>query len=160
MINRDLIIMEASKKAQEILDKNAFTTSDKLSMIPINPIHTVANMYNGYVTGKDAGHPIAGVLLGREGAIGAMSKHDKNVELSDVYTNKNVKSRALRGAIGGALGGALVGARAGGPAGALIGAAGGAVAGATIDAGIMPSVRYGLGKLIGASTPVKPSEVR
>ena len=160
MINRQLIIMEASKKAQEIIDKNAFTTSDKLSMVPINPIHTFANMYNGFVTGKDAGHPIAGLLLGREGAVGAMSKHDKNVELSDVYTQKNIKSRALRGGIAGAFSGALTGAAAAGPVGALIGATGGAVTGSAIDAGAMPAVRYGLGKLFGSSTSKKPSNTR
>lgn len=147
MINRTQIIEEASKKAQEIVNKHSFNATDILSKVPFFPVQAPATIVNGYQAGEHAGHPVVGAMLGRNAAIGAMSKHDKNVSIGDVYTKKNVASKATQGAIGGA----VLGGMLGGPAGAAIGAtANGIAAGA-----IAPAAGYGLGKVFGSTKSPK-----
>ena len=138
MINRTQIIEEASKKAQEIVNKysKGFTISDNLH------------------AGKEAGHPMVGRLLGRSAAIGAMSKHDKNVSIGDVYTADNVKKDMKIGAAQGSIVGALYGGAVGGPTGAAIGATAGALAGTGIGAA-SPAAGYGLGKVFGSTKSPK-----
>jgi len=157
MINRQLIIQEASKKAQDIINKHSFSATDAISMLPASPAGTIGNMVNGYLAGRKNGHPIAGALLGREGAVGAMSKHDKDVSIGDVYTKKNMFSRGLNGAIVGGLTGAAAGMRHG-PHGILAGALTGAAAGGVLGSTVAPGMGYGLGKVFGSKKPKKEVE--
>ena len=154
MINRQLIIQEASKKAQDIINKHAFSATDAIGMVPMGPVHTLGNMANGFLAGRKNGHAIAGALLGREGSVGAMSKHDKNVSIGDVYTKKNMAARGLKGAILGGAMGAMSGVR-GGPHAMLAGALTGAAAGGLIGSTVTPGVGYGLGKVFGSKKPEK-----
>ena len=151
MINRQLIIMEASKKARELINKHSNSVTGVVGdIVPFTPINIPAAMINGYQIGRETGHPIAGTLLGREAAIGAMSKHDKNISIGDVYTGANMRNKL----IGGAIPGIIAGTALAGPLGAMVGAASGAAIGAAA-----PAIRYGVGKVFGSSKPNKPEKI-
>jgi len=59
MINRNLIIQEASLKAQQIINNNSFSGSDLAG-------GAAGNLLNGHSAGKAAGHEVVGSLLGKE----------------------------------------------------------------------------------------------
>jgi hypothetical protein len=101
-------------------------------------------MHAGYKAGEEMGHPIAGTLLGQEGAAGARSKWDNSVDIGDVYTGKNLLKRGIQGGVLGAAVGALD---------PEIGIPELAAASAAGTAAISPGVNYGLGKLFGSQTP-------
>lgn len=61
----------------------------------------------GYQVGSKIGHPIAGALLGKDGAVGAASKNVKGLSIKDVYTPKNILNKGLLAA--GVIGGAYAG---------------------------------------------------
>lgn len=62
-----------------------------------------AQSVGGYQVGSKIGHPVAGIFLGRDGAVGAASKNVKGLSIKDVYTPKNILNKSLiaAGAIGG-----------------------------------------------------------
>ena len=63
----------------------------------------ISQAIGGYQVGSKIGHPIAGAVLGRDGAVGAASKNVKGLSVKDVYTPKNILNKSLlaAGAIGG-----------------------------------------------------------
>ena len=114
----------------------------------------ISNMVAGYQVGKDVGHPVVGVLGGREAPIGAASNNVSGLSIKDVYTPKNILNKALIGA--GTIGGlyaadellapedhTFMGDSALGDSQRL--SAG--LIGATVAT--MPAVRYGFGKVFG-----------
>jgi len=103
-------------------------------------ISGVGQMHGGFRAGEKLGHEYAGLLSGREGALGATSMDpNSKITVGDAYSKSNILTRSL----GGASTGALTGAMVGGLPGAAIGAGIGAV---TVPA-ITPGLRYGVGKL-------------
>ena len=76
-----------------------------LNTVPITNIVTspISRGVAGYQVGKDVGHPVVGVLGGRDAAIGAASNNISGLSVKDVYTPKNILNKALIGA--GAIGG-------------------------------------------------------
>lgn len=84
---------------------NAERISAPLAAIPIigGLAANGAQSVGGYQVGSKIGHPVAGVFLGRDGAVGAASKNVKGLSIKDVYTPKNILNKSLiaAGAIGG-----------------------------------------------------------
>jgi len=153
---REKIIFEASEKAREVINKGALSNSDLASIAttPIIPISRFFEKNTGVEVGREVGEPQAGVEYGREGAIGALARKDPNVTMRDVYTVKNVASRALHGAVPGALVGGAIGAIAGGSEGAAAGAAIGAGTAGAVNAAVRPAYNYIKGKLYGSPTVI------
>ncbi len=140
------LIEEANANAAALTSK--WRGGDKLALVPdpTGIIPTIGNMYAGYKAGGELGHPVAGTLIGQEGALGAKSKHDGSVEVGDAYAKENVLKRALQGGVAGLAAGAL--------SGNPVLAAGTGLGTAALYAGATPGVRYGLGKLFGGKPTV------
>lgn len=109
---------------------------------------------SGFQAGHEIGHPIAGALVGREGALGAASRHDKSIGIGDVYTKKNMLNHAI------AAGAGLVGMAGAGELihhnpEALFNTPEGAIAAGTVAAAplVTPGAKYLTGKIAGTNTP-------
>ena len=87
--------------------------------------------------GKTGAGAAVGALIGKNGAMGALSTEDDDIRLRDIYRPKNIAINATYGT----LGGAAVGGLTGGPVGAL----GGAAIGGTLGM-VGPAIQYGIGK--------------
>lgn len=157
-----LQILEEAMNPQQL---KAFNRANNMERIggaaniipgPVSMIGIPAHMYAGYQAGNGLGHPVAGTLLGRDGAAGAVSKYDKNLRLKDVYTKNNMINKAVGGAAAGALTGAVLASDGDLSTGeALGGAVLGAPAGAAISATVAPAIGYGLGKVFGRKSTRK-----
>ena len=103
-----LTVLEEAGRRAEIFNNTGNTmerVSWGLNSVPFDagPIAAIpTKMVSGYQTGKALGHPVVGTLIGRDAALGATSNYDKNVNIKDVYTKKNLFNKALgaAGAIG------------------------------------------------------------
>ena len=87
--------------------------------------------------GKTGAGAAVGALIGKNGAMGALSTEDDDIRLRDIYRPKNIAINAAHGT----LGGAAIGGLTGGPVGAL----GGAAIGGTLGM-VGPAIQYGIGK--------------
>jgi len=67
-----------------------------------DPTKVVASGVRGYELGKKVGHPVAGTLLGPEGAIGAASNTYDDVNLGSVYNSNELPRKILGYGLGGA----------------------------------------------------------
>ena len=90
--------------------------------------------------GKTGAGAAAGALIGKNGAMGALSAEDDDIHLRDIYRPKNIAINAAQGT----LGGAAIGGLTGGPIAAL----GGAAIGGTLGM-VSPAIQYGIGKVGG-----------
>lgn len=90
--------------------------------------------------GKTGAGAAVGALIGKNGAMGALSTEDDDIRLRDIYRPKNIAINAAQGT----LGGATIGGLTGGPVGAL----GGAAIGGTLGM-VSPAIQYGIGKVGG-----------
>lgn len=105
------IILENNLNANQVRQifnnhgNNAERIAAPLAAVPIigGLAATGAQSVGGYQVGSKIGHPVAGVFLGRDGAVGAASKNVKGLSVKDVYTPKNILNKSLlaAGAIGG-----------------------------------------------------------
>jgi len=141
---RSLIIEEANKKVQKVMDKYSKYDEDPII------VNQQKERINGYNAGRELGHPMTGEMAGREAAAGALSRHDKTVSIGDVYTTKNLGSRLKNVGAPAAVIGTGVGALFGGPVGAAIGAGSGLALGAAV-----PGASYLVGKTMGSKQPKK-----
>ena len=129
-----------ANQTKEVFNNTGNKTELVSNFLPM-PVGSVIDSVAGYRVGDKVGHPVAGIIVGRDGAMGAASNNINGISVGDVYTPKNMAIKAAPGAISGA----VVGGMLGGPAGAL----GGAVAGGIARPIIEPGLNYGLGTLFG-----------
>lgn len=154
-INKTNLIEESltaqdTRKIFQNNGNNMELASAPLSAIPMGSIAAVPmKMVAGYDVGSKVGHPIAGMLLGRDGAMGAASKHTKGMSIRDVYTPRNLINKSAAGLAGAA---SIIGTNHligdGNEAMDIIGAG----IGASMPA-FAPAVSYGMGKLLGSKRP-------
>lgn len=90
--------------------------------------------------GKTGAGAAAGALMGKNGAMGALSSEDEDIRLRDIYTPKNIAINATHGT--------LLGAGVGGITGGPVGAAAGAALGGTLGM-VSPALQYGIGRVGG-----------
>ena len=90
--------------------------------------------------GKTGAGAAVGALIGKNGAMGALSAEDEDIRLRDIYRPKNIAINATHGT--------LIGAGVGGLTGGPVGALGGAAIGGTLGM-VSPAIQYGIGKVGG-----------
>lgn len=90
--------------------------------------------------GKTGAGAAVGALIGKNGAMGALSAEDDDIHLRDIYRPKNIAINATHGT--------LLGAGIGGLTGGPVGALGGAAVGGTLGM-VSPAIQYGFGKVGG-----------
>jgi hypothetical protein len=144
-LSKSLILESFVGNQRQIFDDTNKTSERLLNAtagIPV--VGTLASKIGqataGYEVGDKLGHPVAGTLLGRAGALGATSAEPKSkLTVDDAYTPSNMINKGINGASVGTVAGFM----AGGPVGALIGAP----VGAAINTAVAPGIEYGIGKL-------------
>ncbi len=111
-VNKTVILEEMQMLQEELTPQQKEAYDRKLGVetagalvggIPIvNALNPISQMYGGYQAGKGLGHPIAGLFLGREGALGAASTDETpgndKITVKDAYSKGNTINRVLGGA--------------------------------------------------------------
>ena len=141
----------AADKAK--LDRDAKTRMDYGGVANAIVEIPVGARISGYITGKEAGHPVVGLIGGPSAVNGAIAKETGH------STFGTTTGRGMRnGAIIGGLAGAIKGARAGGIRGAAvrgaIGTLGGGLAG-----GLFSGMGYGLGRSFSKERPKRTTRI-
>jgi len=161
LIEEAYLLHENEKKKSSIARKWDNTGNDSMRLsgiFELIPGHgatmgRIARLYSGLRAGEAVGHPNVGAL-GREAALGAVSKHNDNVSLSDVYTKNNMINRGMVSA--GVLGSLFTAGEVmnNDPTAILDTDAGKFAAGyALASPTIIPAISYGLGKVFGSKKP-------
>lgn len=151
----DKLIEEADAKVQEIVSR--VRGGDIAGAVPgVGPagiIPMVGNIHAGYKAGEELGHPVAGAILGQEGAAGAHGKFNTGTDVGDVYTKENMIKRAVQAGVPMAAISAYLAANGNMDEAGIV--AGLGALGAGLNAGAIPGLRYGIGKLVGSNAKPK-----
>jgi len=97
LYNRELLKQQDKEKYENILkDYNSVTRNSIEQFAPL------ADNISGYFYGSKIGHPVIGLLTGKDGALGAASSYNDRISIDDVYSNGKLKNKMIGGALGGA----------------------------------------------------------